>query len=717
MSKRVDCVRDSSSSLHDPLATSKSEEVNGSRRSLATLLGALGVVALGGCTNDPGNVEAEAVDNVAEALRGTGTLKVADTAANLRSLAGGTNLWVAVLQGIEVAGDAGGGLFYWSSTPKQDDGWSVLNAHARSSAGWRRIQLGLMRVDGVTALRALTASTNGSAFLAFHTSPGDGGGGLFIWSETAAPDDDGTAFNAGGLNSSGAGWRRVHSDALNVRWFGARGWTGDPSDTHDDGAAINRALGVAKGKTLYFPPGVYRVTGPLVVLPNTQIKGAGSASTYLYQAGIVISGSGGASTVSNPYAVLALTAPPTGMLLRQNVCIEDICFVGDNGPSPISAQNAGYVFRQTQPDPKAPPVIYVPEGSSANSDWGFSSDVTVRSCRFLSLFGSLFRSDGGGQRMYFNDNQCLYCGGGIYTNDSESQINDNTLDAVWGIQATNQRTQVCRNIIRNAGNSAISVGGDTGYQAYTSDATGAATIGDFGCIVADNVIDAPGGLGIGVTAPLVGAIIARNQISRVSGGFHGIAFYSVAGVPAPSFCKVEDNVIHSVGHIGIWCGQGGYNNVVRRNKVTVNTMAGGGGTPIGIYIGPAPCDGYIVKDNECRGTLADILYSHATNCRVSGNQGTIRIEDGCTFIAEESGTVSFSGTESSKYVPLSLPRVSNQSYRVQLTAAQVDGAPAAGSNRILSVAKVAAGFTVTLETPPVAGSVAFDWTASSDGVH
>jgi hypothetical protein len=67
-------------------------------------------------------------------------LKVADTAANLRSTTGGTTRWVAALQGLGAANDAGGGTFYWSTTPAADDGWSVLNNGSGNSAGWRRIR-------------------------------------------------------------------------------------------------------------------------------------------------------------------------------------------------------------------------------------------------------------------------------------------------------------------------------------------------------------------------------------------------------------------------------------------------------------------------------------------------------------------------------------------------------------------------------------------------
>jgi hypothetical protein len=116
-----------------------------SRRDFAALLGALGALAMTGCTDD--GVEPQATDELEinelqRALTGVGVLKVADTAVELRTISGGTTLWIALLQGIAAAGDGGGGMFYWSSTAKADDGWSVLNQSAANSAGWRRLDLG-----------------------------------------------------------------------------------------------------------------------------------------------------------------------------------------------------------------------------------------------------------------------------------------------------------------------------------------------------------------------------------------------------------------------------------------------------------------------------------------------------------------------------------------------------------------------------------------------
>lgn len=196
-----------------------------SRRAFATLVGALGAIGLTNCTNGQGErATADALpDEDLEALQlalvGNGTLKIADTAANLRTIGGGSATWVAVLQGLVSVGDGGGGVFYWSTIAKADDGWSTLNLSAGNVAGWRRVHPGVLAVSTVSALRTMTGGASpGMAILAGYATAGDGGGGLFYWSTSPAADDGGTVINSGGGTS--AGWRRIYTGALKPRWFG-----------------------------------------------------------------------------------------------------------------------------------------------------------------------------------------------------------------------------------------------------------------------------------------------------------------------------------------------------------------------------------------------------------------------------------------------------------------------------------------------------------------
>lgn len=92
-----------------------------SRRNLVVkLLGGIGAAALIGCGKDASGVSNEDLEVVSSALASTATVKVADTASQLRTLTGGATSWVAVLEGISAASDGGGGVFYWSSTTQAD---------------------------------------------------------------------------------------------------------------------------------------------------------------------------------------------------------------------------------------------------------------------------------------------------------------------------------------------------------------------------------------------------------------------------------------------------------------------------------------------------------------------------------------------------------------------------------------------------------------------
>jgi hypothetical protein len=163
-------------------------------------MGALGALALTGCDDDiaaakglHGPLEDEDLEGLQQALTGAGVLKVADTPANLRTVTGGTTLWIAVLQGKSSAGDGWGGVYYWSTTAAPDDGWSVLNAGSGNVAGWRRVT-----VNGVTA-GALTTSLSSRSGLRpdeivttiGFAAAGDCGGGTFRFASGVSAGADG----------------------------------------------------------------------------------------------------------------------------------------------------------------------------------------------------------------------------------------------------------------------------------------------------------------------------------------------------------------------------------------------------------------------------------------------------------------------------------------------------------------------------------------------
>jgi hypothetical protein len=158
--------------------------------------------------------------------------------------------------------------------------------------------------DTVASMRAFTVapSTNYTALVHGYAAPGDGGGGMFVWSTTAAQDDgkpatalhSGTIINplvSGVINTSpAAGWRRVFSGPIDVRWFGARG-DGSTNDTDAIAAALSAAG--SRGRLL-ISQGTYLVSGSsseIFLVGNAiEIEGTGRGSI------IMVGSSTGAST-------------------------------------------------------------------------------------------------------------------------------------------------------------------------------------------------------------------------------------------------------------------------------------------------------------------------------------------------------------------------------------------------------------------------------------
>ena len=95
-----------------------------------------------------------------------------------------------------------------------------------------------------------------------------------------------------GLNPSGqaatVAARLDNQTVVNVKDYGAAG-----NDTTDDTTAIQNALSAGAGKTVYVPPGTYKITDYLTVSANTLVTGPGTIhQTGTGKAGLKINGSG-----------------------------------------------------------------------------------------------------------------------------------------------------------------------------------------------------------------------------------------------------------------------------------------------------------------------------------------------------------------------------------------------------------------------------------------
>lgn len=120
-----------------------------------------------------------------------------------------------------------------------------------------------MTFANIAALAAGTTANELSTVLGYYT-PGDGGGGDFYWSTVTGPGNGGTIFPVG------SGRRiRVDTNQFNVKWFGAKG-----DNANDDTTAIQACINTAeRGKIIFFPKGVYKITAQVNLKTGQTYRG------------------------------------------------------------------------------------------------------------------------------------------------------------------------------------------------------------------------------------------------------------------------------------------------------------------------------------------------------------------------------------------------------------------------------------------------------------
>ena len=155
----------------------------------------------------------------------------------------------------------------------------------------------------ITALRAYTNFTD-VVFVQGYSLTSDGGEGLFFWDSTdsVSPDNDGTIIKVTGVSSGR--WKRLYSDCLNVKWFGAKG-----NDINNDQPFLQKAIDAAQTlkQALRLPAGNYYIASGLVIgnignpTITEKITGDGRANTAItydstvagFTAITILGGSGG----------------------------------------------------------------------------------------------------------------------------------------------------------------------------------------------------------------------------------------------------------------------------------------------------------------------------------------------------------------------------------------------------------------------------------------
>ncbi|MFP9098228.1 hypothetical protein ACLI09_04180 [Flavobacterium sp. RHBU_24] len=148
-------------------------------------------------------------------------------------------------------------------------------------------------MSNLTALRATVGISAQTAYVKGHTTAGDGGGGMFIWSTDAAfttgvyaIDNNGTIIQATGNNTGR--WVRQYEDFINVKFFGAFGLGGDYTlhiQRAIDFAALNSISytlqSIVKGATVFIPNGDYTISS-LTLKHKVNVMGESLEETRLH---------------------------------------------------------------------------------------------------------------------------------------------------------------------------------------------------------------------------------------------------------------------------------------------------------------------------------------------------------------------------------------------------------------------------------------------------
>jgi parallel beta-helix repeat protein len=126
-----------------------------------------------------------------------------------------------------------------------------------------------MVLNSMSSLKATNGTTpNENCILQGYYFPGDGGGGEFYWDQTSqAPDNGITVIQA--LSTTGR-WKRIHSNIIDIKWYGAKG-----DGITDNLTRIQQALDFCSANrySLYLSPGTYLCNGTIWLKSNTKMYG------------------------------------------------------------------------------------------------------------------------------------------------------------------------------------------------------------------------------------------------------------------------------------------------------------------------------------------------------------------------------------------------------------------------------------------------------------
>ena len=234
-----------------------------------------------------------------------------------------------------------------------------IKAHVSTYAG-------VISVDTIAALKALTVARNDLVNVEGHTAAEDGGGGLFRYnSGSSATDDNGTIIQPD--TGSGRWIRQAPEGFVDFAWFGP-----DNTGATDNWTELVAAVAAAGSGELRIPAGTYKATTPL------------TSSTLTPAAGFKLTGSGYGSVLA--FDAATSISVKIWTLANNNISFSDIKLAS-------TVSNSAATMLDLQGDILNFTNVWVHMGHTTTavggygglfSDDGDSTNVTFTGCRITN---------------------------------------------------------------------------------------------------------------------------------------------------------------------------------------------------------------------------------------------------------------------------------------------------------------------------------------------
>jgi hypothetical protein len=234
----------------------------------------------------------------------------------------------------------------------------------------------MIYINLVSGLAIQNPALDKEVYVYGYSALGDGGGGYFIWKATAELPAGASANNGiwfTGPVGTGLWERQFTEEAINIRWFNAKGTAGV-----NDATAIQNTVDFASnfGYNVFIPKGTFSTNSKILLKSNIAIYGEGELSVLQYFAD---------TTVDHIFFVDTQNGSIANNI--QNVRIFDIKFyspylfssgkhfISLNGVSNFVIERC--LFLQSRGD-----AIYIGAGVTPNSHITHNENITIRDCRF-----------------------------------------------------------------------------------------------------------------------------------------------------------------------------------------------------------------------------------------------------------------------------------------------------------------------------------------------